>query len=174
LLGCLDGDEEAAQHFYAALGPVLLAYARALLRDSDRAADVVQESLCRLLQLPESRIADMRDVQAYVIGMVRNEARAHLRRGRHGEVSGANQRERDADSGRESIDLDLADAIEALSTPLREVVVLKHVAGLTFDQMALATGENRNTLASRHQQALRALRAQLSKPSLGTEVNHVR
>jgi RNA polymerase sigma-70 factor (ECF subfamily) len=56
---------------------------------------------------------------------------------------------------------DLQRAMEGLPRRLREVVILRHIAGLTFDQVALALGANRNTTAARYREAIRRLREML-------------
>ncbi|MFG0252094.1 MAG: RNA polymerase sigma factor, partial [Phycisphaerales bacterium JB038] len=124
------------------------------------------------LQLPRRRVDDMQDVRAYVLGMVRNEVRAALRSVRRRPLVGARVQAQAAAPRRDATGHDLADAIEALTPPLREVVVLKHVAGLTFDQMALATGENRNTLAARYRRALQDLRERWRATETRTEISH--
>ncbi|MBX9735695.1 MAG: RNA polymerase sigma factor, partial [Phycisphaerales bacterium] len=53
---------------------------------------------------------------------------------------------------------ELAIWINRLSDDHREVLLLRHVAGLTFDQIAIALDEPRTTGASRYQSALLALR----------------
>ncbi len=175
LLGCLTGDEEAARRLHAQLAPVMLAYALALLRDQDRAADAVQETLCRLLQLTRDRVRDMQDARAYVLGMLRNEVRALLRRKRSDDSSRLARPGAPAPASlphHADDTASLAAAIQSLPEALREVLLLKHVAGLTFEQMALTTGENRNTLASRHRQAVQQLRALLAHPNATEELSH--
>ena len=56
---------------------------------------------------------------------------------------------------------DLHTALEALPRRYREVLVLKHAGGLTFDQIALALATNRNTIAGRYRAALKSLRGVL-------------
>jgi RNA polymerase sigma-70 factor (ECF subfamily) len=52
----------------------------------------------------------------------------------------------------------LADAVKQLPEPQREVLTLKVWGGLTFQQIADATGTPANTVASRYRYALDALR----------------
>ena len=47
----------------------------------------------------------------------------------------------------------------------REVLILRHAAGLTFDQIATATETPRSTIATRHAAALRALHQSLAPKS---------
>lgn len=50
------------------------------------------------------------------------------------------------------------DVVDTLPRRLREVVVLKLVAGLTFEQIALSLHINPNTAAARYRSALELLR----------------
>lgn len=63
--------------------------------------------------------------------------------------------------------------VDSLPRHLREVIYLKHVAGLTFDQLAVALDVNRSTLASRHRQGVELLRKRLSVQDPNHEVSHV-
>ena len=58
---------------------------------------------------------------------------------------------------RETTEL-LASAVRALSDDYREVITLKIWSGLTFEQIAEATGVPMNTAASRYRYALQELR----------------
>ena len=142
----------------------MAAYARAILRGPNRhlADDAVQAALCRILTTSRSAIGEVRDVEAWLMAVVRREALMLLRTHRRASV-----RERaaaiplDAHRPPDGPADDVMAAIDHLPRRLREVVALKHVGGLTFDQIALATGVNRNTAASRHRDAMARLRAEL-------------
>src|SRR5262249_21205447 len=58
-------------------------------------------------------------------------------------------------------DAELEAAIDRLPRRHREMIALKHIAGLTFDQIAVATGLNRNTAAARYRAAIEALQHHL-------------
>jgi RNA polymerase sigma-70 factor (ECF subfamily) len=52
----------------------------------------------------------------------------------------------------------LVDAIASLGESDREVITLRHVGGMSFQQMADTLGEPLGTLLARHHRALRKLR----------------
>ena len=58
-------------------------------------------------------------------------------------------------------DDDLAAAVATLPEAQREVVALRIDAGLSFEEIAAATGTNPNTAASRYRSALEKLRLAL-------------
>lgn len=165
------GDAAAARELWRRYATRLTSYARAIVGES-AASDVVQSVFVGVLRMSVIEIRSVRDVAAYLVGALRRTAISHererLRRGtrERGPLALARQRVRDLqrDSRRSDrnserlIALEIHDAIDQLPRRLREVIVLKHHAGLTFDQMALALETNRHTLASRYQDALRQLR----------------
>lgn len=158
------GDERAARELWARVGPSLLAVARAVTRDEQRAEDVVQQAMCRLLELKERQVREIREVGAFLACMVRrlalNEVRGagrNVRRER--DTGGPVQHAAGGDRGAESDrgDQRLSAAIASLPDELGEVVLLRHVGGLTFDQLALSLDQNRSTIAGRYRRAIEEL-----------------
>ncbi|MEM7628982.1 MAG: sigma-70 family RNA polymerase sigma factor [Planctomycetota bacterium] len=164
LLGYRRGDARAAETLWARHAPRLLAYARARLTPAtrDHADDVVQQVFLNILRRGRGELRAVRDVPAWLVRLTRNQAINHGR----GERRHAERARKAAPREAESInapDAQLLDAVGRLSDEQREVVLLRHVAGLTFDQIELATGINRNTAASRHRKALAALSERLGR-----------
>lgn len=164
------GDERAARELWARVGPSLLGVARSVLRDEARAEDVVQQGMCMLLSLSQRQAREIRDPRAYLACAVRrlalNERRAATRQATRlasqSPASGlgvAEARHDDPEAGAQSR---LHEALEELPDELAEVVLLKHVGGLTFDQLELCLQQNRSTIAGRYRRAIEALRAALA------------
>lgn len=162
------GDAEAARALWHALSGRLGALARAVLRTrgvSDDADDLVQTAFMRVLMLEEAQARAIRSPAAYLARAVHTGALNQLR-------EGARRSTREharpplrlmTDSTHEAHDRAITDAVDALDDAQREVVLLRHVAGLTFDEMAEVTGTPRATLADRHAGALARLRERLSE-----------
>jgi len=156
------GDDAGARRFYAILAPGLTLFARTILRDDALADDCVQSAFLRALRAPFWRVRGVEDPRAWMASLVRSEALTLRRTRRRAEV-----RERAARNGQafksvlEPADSALSDAVERLPDDLREIVILKHLCGLTFDQAATVLDQNRNTLAARHRRAIERLRATL-------------
>ncbi len=118
--------------------------------------------MCRVLELSRSRLGQIDDVPAFLAGAVRHEALNHLRSARRELARLAAS----GDPGRSATDhhatelnaTELMRAIDTLPRRQREIIVLKHSADLTFDQIALALSTNRNTIAARYRVAITALR----------------
>jgi RNA polymerase sigma-70 factor (ECF subfamily) len=172
LLAMHAGDQAAAVALWERCSPRLLAYLRSILAgDAQAALDAAQNVMLRVISLRRSQLAQVEDVMAWLVRLARNEAisviRANRRR-RGRESLSARLRPRSLHGvGKESDDL-VADAIARLPRRLREPVVLRHAAGLSFDQIALALGMPRSTAATRYQSAMELLRRELSRPEGST------
>ena len=160
LRACRLGDEVAARSLHARTAPALLAYARSILRRDDLANDAVQSAFCRVFRTDPDRIAGVDDPAAYLASLVRSEALTWIRAKRRSSREQAPRPVNDQAKPHSSDDLHAA--IEALPRPLREIVALRHVAGMTYDQIGVALDQNRNTVAARHRRALELLRAALT------------
>lgn len=160
LRACRRGDDRAARLLYARLSPLLHRYACAILRDEALADDAVQSAFCRILTLPMRQVRSVESPAAWMATLVRREALMALRSRRRdaGRAVGRMTPIRAEPSG----DPALRDAVDRLPRQLREVIVLRHVAGLSFPQIAEAVGSNQNTIAWRHRRAIEQLRRELS------------
>lgn len=161
------GDQAAARELWSRLGGRLTALASAMLRNTGGASlgpDVVQGVLLRVLKLPTREISAVRDAAAWLTTLVRREAidaRRRLARTSGRESTGG----AGIDAGRGPVgsEADLLAAMDGLDDHERELIQLKHVAGLTFDQIGLVLSENRDTLASRYRVALGRLRGMVAE-----------
>lgn len=164
------GDEAAARALYARLTPALISFARSILRDECLAEDAVQAAFCRVFRVRTSEVDRVESAGAWLARIVRREALT-IMRGHKRMV----QRHRRWADGRDptpalpppdeaigSAELhELGARVYALPRRLGEVVVLKHVCALTFDQIAVALKLNRNTAAARYRSAMIRLREAL-------------
>jgi RNA polymerase sigma-70 factor, ECF subfamily len=172
LRACRSGDDRAARSLYTQLGPALLVLARSILRDEIGAEDAVQAAFCKLMTRPKSEIRAVEYPHAWLATVVRNECLMKLRSDKRAADRARTRAEAtlppdDPDADRFDLSAIQA-AVDALPDHLREIVVLKHASGLTFDQIAEVTQQNRNTAASRYRDALQKLKAALA----GREYSH--
>lgn len=160
------GDKDAAVRLYRSMAPRLLAYARSLLNHDAAAEDAVQQVFVNLFAAQRDEIASVQDVLAWLIRLTRNAAlnntRTHQRRRARESALALNGR-LDHSPHHQSND-ELLAAVGTLPDDARELILLKHVAGLTFDQMAVSLDQNRSTVASRYRVALDLLRAAIARP----------
>lgn len=151
---------------YARLAPLLLTVARSILRDHTASEDAVQSAFCKIMTLKRAEIRAVDNPRAWLIAVVRNECLMKLRSDKR--ALDRAQRRAETDPNRtdapenDPLDFEAVQAaVHDLPDHLREIIVLKHAASLTFDQIAEVTQQNRNTAASRYRDALAKLRSAL-------------
>jgi RNA polymerase sigma factor (sigma-70 family) len=150
--------------------PRLLARLRSAGRTLEEAEDLVHDVYAEVLErLP--LMAEIRNLPAWINAMVTRrmiDAWRHDRvREAAGEIDVAEETLREIIAGvgldpldgfiRESLIDALNDALRALPAPQRRVVEAQVFGGLTFREIAAATGENIDTLTARKRYALRNL-----------------
>ena len=147
-------------------GPALVLLARQRGLSAADAEDVVQEAFVSLWKKAEAN-GHVKDHAAYLFASVRNGSLDHLRgESRRQRREAIVAREMDAGTGslfeQDAEQDDLAARVQVLLSDLpdeqREVLVMKVWGGLTFAQIAEATQQSPNTIASRYRYALTALR----------------
>lgn len=155
----------------------LYTLALAITRNEHRAEDAVHEAFVRMFRRSGGT---MNDPAAYVFSSVRNAAIDQVRRdGRRkdrqgsifdvGESDGVEPRDDRGPAGPAAAALDaerqaaVAEALERLSEPQREVIVMKIYGRLTFEQIGEALGERLSTVASRYRRGLGRLEEMLGK-----------
>ncbi len=158
------GSSPAAMALWERFSPRMMSLAKEMSGASE-AGDIVQGVFVALLQMPETQAKGVQDVAAYLVVATRNACvNANRARARREVAVDALSREAGGRSSgdREAKNADgLHDAMSRLEDEHREVVLLRHVGGLTFDQMALCLDEKRGTLASRYKRALEELLAMM-------------
>ncbi len=159
------GHEPSARELWSRHAGWMSAYALSVLgrRNSSIADDVVQSVFCRVLALDRATVQRVRDVRPWLARALRHEALNHLRTARRASrrdlEAGCRPASTDQDTDRHN---DVATALAGLPRRQREVAYLRHVAGLTVDQTAIALDLPRGTVASRTRTAIQSLRDILS------------
>lgn len=155
------GDQGAARELWSRLGGRLTALASAMLRHTPGASlgpDAVQSVFLRVLKLPGREVRAVEDGAAWLATLVRREAIDTRRRLSRGAARDAANSGGPVFASEAGGDAELLMALDELDEHQRELVLLRHVAGLTFEQIALVLEENRDTLASRYRAAMGRLR----------------
>lgn len=178
------GDELAARTLHQHLAPAAHAAAFSATRDTHRADDAAQRAFATLFQLPRHELRKLRDPRAWLAVVARNEAlgdarsdarrdarerRAadHYPRPTTHDPTDPNHRsalETHSDNAPDLTRHALRDAVAELPDHLREVVVLKHVAGYSFARIAAVLDLGKSTVHDRHAAALHTLRQRLAQP----------
>ena len=157
-----EAETEAAARLYDSFGPSLFRYALMILGRREAAEDVIQQVFVALIDRGAGHVADPR---TYLRAAVRNACYSQLRTARVRDPGTAaaeeilEARPDTAEPLSAEDRLALQAGILALPAEQREVIHLHVFEGLTFKEVAAATGEPPNTVASRYRYALGKLRA---------------
>jgi RNA polymerase sigma-70 factor (ECF subfamily) len=134
------GDRDAMRELYLRYAPGVRAYVGRIVGDRDDADDVTQQIFAKLLtQLPQYQ-PGRAPFRAWVLRVARNVAIDHLRRRRSfpcEEVHGPAER---VDEAGHECRASLREALSTLPSAQRDVVLLRHLVGLTPDEVAARLG----------------------------------
>jgi RNA polymerase sigma-70 factor (ECF subfamily) len=156
------GDREALAQLYVRFADNVYGYVASIVCDEDDAEDVTQQVFVKLhviLKRYEQREAPF---LAWLLAVSRNVALDHVRRRRSipcGEVVELDGASREPDSLHA---LAVRDALAELPPAQREIVLLRHVMGLSPGEIAGRMGRTEASVHGLHHRGRRALRTALS------------
>ncbi len=157
-----EGDQEALRHLYVSYSHNIYGYVRSIVHDDHEAEDVTQHVFAKLMTTIVKY--DDRGVPffAWLLRLARNVAIDHLRSNRLTPTE--NVLDPDAVSG---IDLDHAENVKAALATLpdeqRQVVLMRHVVGLTPGEIAHRMGRTEGSIHGLHHRGRRALQRELER-----------
>jgi RNA polymerase sigma-70 factor, ECF subfamily len=155
-----EGDVEALRFLYVTYSHNIYGYVRSIVRDDHEAEDVTQHVFAKLMTALVKY--DDRGVPffAWLIRMARNVAIDHLRANRltptEAVLDPASPSEIGIDHGET-----VRAALAALPDEQREVVVLRHIVGLTPAEIADRMGRTESSIHGLHHRGRRALQREL-------------
>jgi RNA polymerase sigma-70 factor (ECF subfamily) len=155
-----EGDQEALRFLYVSYSHNIYGYVRSIVHDDHEAEDVTQHVFAKLMTTLVKY--DDRGVPffAWLLRMARNLAIDHLRANRLTPTETVH--DPDASSG---IDLDrtltVRAALATLPEDQREVVLLRHVVGLSPGEIADRMGRTEGSIHGLHHRGRRALQREL-------------
>ncbi len=157
-----EGDQEALRYLYVSYSHNVYGYVRSIVRDDHEAEDITQHVFAKLM----TRINryDDRGVPffAWLLRLARNVAIDHLRANRLTPTE--NVIDPDTSS---SDDLDRAETVRSALATLpdeqRQVVLLRHVVGLTPGRDRHPYGPKRGSIHGLHHRGRRALQRELER-----------
>jgi RNA polymerase sigma-70 factor (ECF subfamily) len=164
----LGGDGEAFGILIRRYEPGLLRFATRMLGNPDAAADAVAESLVRAYR----HLAQCRDparLRSWLYRITGNRCRSHLARRHTDDIPLSEVPPLALADGSDSwVELERSEqmaiverALASLPAEKREAFVLKHVEGMSYEEMAVVTGARIPTLKMRVHRAREALLAVL-------------
>jgi RNA polymerase sigma-70 factor (ECF subfamily) len=166
------GDRDALRFLYVRYSDNVYGYICSIVRDDQEAEDLTQHVFMKLI----TAIAQYKDhgvpFSGWLLCLARNVALDHLRRRRPTpteEVYGPDQRSDEESRHRAR---DLHSALASLPVEQREVMVMRHVVGLSPPEIAEQMGRTESSIHGLHHRGRRALQAELtrlgSSPSTAT------
>ena len=171
-----EGDHDALRFLYITYSQNIYGYVRSIVRDDHEAEDVTQHVFAKLMTSLVKY--DDRGVPffAWLIRMARNVAIDHLRANRvtptETVLDPASPSGTDLDQGET-----VRAALAALPDEQRQVVVLRHIVGLTPAEIADRMGRSESSIHGLHHRGRRSLQRELelldSTPSTRAPARHL-
>ena len=157
-----EGDQEALRFLYVTYSHNIYGYVRSIVRDDHEAEDVTQHVFAKLMTTLARY--DDRGVPffAWLLRLARNVAIDHLRANRMTPTESVLDPDASsfADIDRSQV---VREALATLPDEQREVVILRHVIGLTPGEIADRMGRTEGSIHGLHHRGRRALRHELQR-----------
>lgn len=167
------GDREALRFLYVRYADHVYGYVSSIVRDEFEAEDVTQHVFAKLMTKLEKYEPREVPFSAWIIRVARNVAVDHIRQRRAipcEEVRELQIHDNDDGSARDRA-LDLRDALATLPDEQRQVVVMRHLVGLTPGEIAARLGRTEPSIHGLHHRGRGALRSVLAEMDCGPAIN---
>jgi RNA polymerase sigma-70 factor, ECF subfamily len=158
-----EGDMNALHFLYVRFADDVCAYVRSVVRDPHAAEDITQAVFTKLMKAIDKY--ERRDVPfaAWIIRVARNAAFDHIRASRQIPLAEVRTTDEGGEWDRFERARCLREALERLPSDQREVLVLRHVAGLSPGEIAERLGKTEASIHGLHHRGRGALRAALEE-----------
>jgi RNA polymerase sigma-70 factor, ECF subfamily len=157
------GDSEGLHFLYVRYASDVQRYVASFVHDHHEAEDITQNVFAKLMTA--IRKYEQRDVPfaAWIMRVARNAALDHMRARRP--IPAEEVRLADAGHAQTSLNLtqDLRRALEQLPEDQREVLILRHIAGLSPVEIATTLEKSESSIHGLHHRGRRTLQAKLSE-----------
>jgi RNA polymerase sigma-70 factor (ECF subfamily) len=155
------GDSEGIHFLYVRYYDDVLRYVNSLVRDFHEAEDITHNVFAKLMTAITKYEERAVPFTAWIMRVARNAALDHLRARRAVPTETVRiADEKEADSGLE-VGLDIREALEELPVDQREVLVLRHVMGLSPVEIAGTLKKTESSVHGLHHRGRRALQGAL-------------
>jgi RNA polymerase sigma-70 factor, ECF subfamily len=157
------GDTEGLHYLYVRYADDVLRFVTSVVRDHHEAEDITQNVFAKLMKAIGRY--EQREVpfDAWILRVARNAALDHLRAKR----AIPTEEVRVVDTGRTQTGIDrgraLREALEALPEDQREVLVLRHIVGLSPVEIAGTLDKTESSVHGLHHRGRRSLRENLAQ-----------
>jgi RNA polymerase sigma-70 factor, ECF subfamily len=155
------GDKDAIRFLYLRYKDNVYGYVLSIVRDAHEAEDVTQTVFIKLISAIHKYEHRQVPFTAWILRVARNVALDSLRQRRPVPCEEVIERSRPADDLSHDRRWGLEQALETLTEDHREVVVLRHLVGLSPAEIADRMGRSESAIHGLHHRARLALRREL-------------
>ena len=155
------GDRNALHHLYAQYADNVYSYVYTIVRNHHEAEDVTQQVFAKLLGALERYEDRGAPFLSWLLRLARNAAIDHLRARRAVPMPEPLEHADDVASADHDRLATLRSALDALPSDQREIIVLRHLAGLAPHEIAARLQRSESAVHGLHHRGRRALRAEL-------------
>jgi RNA polymerase sigma-70 factor (ECF subfamily) len=157
------GDTEGLHFLYVRYAPDVQRFVNSLVKDHHEAEDITQNIFAKLMKAINKYQPREVPFAAWIMRVARNAALDHLRARR----SIPTEEVRLADTGQAQVAIDrgrdLRVALEQLPEDQREVLILRHIAGLSPVEIAATLKKSESSVHGLHHRGRRTLQEKLSE-----------
>ena len=163
VLRAKQGDRDALTFLYVRYADNLYGYVGSIVRDEHAAEDITQDLFAKLPSALARYEPRRVPFAAWILRVARNLALDHLRAQRAVPCAEVRPVEPLADDFSFERSRALRDALDALPCDQRQVLILRHVAGMTPGEIARSLGKSEGSIHGLHHRGRRALQHELSE-----------
>ena len=158
-----EGDRDALSFLYVRYADNLYGYVRSIVRDEHAAEDITQDLFAKLPSALARYEPRRVPFAAWILRVARNLALDHLRALRAVPCAEVRAVEPLADDFSFERSRALRDALDALPRDQRQVLILRHVAGMTPGEIARSLGKSEGSIHGLHHRGRRTLQRELTE-----------
>jgi RNA polymerase sigma-70 factor, ECF subfamily len=167
ILRAKEGDRDALSFLYIRYADNVYGYVRSIVRDEHDAEDITQQLFLKLTSALSRYEPRSVPFAAWILRVARNLALDHLRAVRAIPCEEVRPVDAVADDYSFERSRALEDALDALPRDQRQVLILRHVAGMTPGEIARSLGKTEHAIHGLHHRGRRTLKRELLKLDAG-------
>jgi RNA polymerase sigma-70 factor (ECF subfamily) len=157
-----EGDQEAVRFLYVQYADNVYGYVRSIVRDDYEAEDVTQHVFAKLMTVLPKYEQRSVPFAAWILRVARNVAVDHMRQRRAIPCEEVREHDRRKDHGEaQQTSLTLREALASLPEDQRQVIVLRHLVGLSPGEIAGRLGKSEPSIHGLHHRGRGSLRTAL-------------
>lgn len=156
-----EGDRDAVRFLYVRYSDNVYGYVRSIVRDEREAEDLTQHVFMKLVTVITKYEDRGVPFSGWLLRLARNVALDHLRRRRPTPTEDVLAADTHADESSRERARDFHSALASLPEEQRDVVIMRHVVGLTPQEIAERMGRSESSIHGLHHRGRRALQQEL-------------